>query len=211
MRITLNQLQDEYESLLDGPIQKEEVYHQFFVKYPIFLPLWRPCNNIVYTKLNFSTQHQVDFAFARENTPGLTWCFIEIEKPTHRQFTKSGNPTKELTHGLRQLHDWQEWVNINRTQIENYFPFHDKLKSSRLAKPEYKLITGRRENAEGNPLIENLAPSFIEIISFDRLKENLEYPYINYKEPIKVCSFVNGKNKVLSKFKINYSYSIELG
>ena len=80
MKITFEQLQEEYEQLLDGPVQKEEVYHQFFVKYPIFLPLWKPYNNVIFSKLNLSTQHQVDFAFARENTPGMTWHFIEIEK-----------------------------------------------------------------------------------------------------------------------------------
>jgi len=210
MKITFEQLQEEYEQLLNGPVQKEEVYHQFFVKYPIFLPLWKPYNNAIFSKLNLSTQHQVDFAFARENTPGVTWHFIEIEKPNHLQFTKNGNPSKELSHGLRQIHDWDNWFKINRTQIEKYFPYSEKVNEIGLARPEFKLIIGRRENALGNPLIQSFGGSLVDIMSYDRLIENLEHPFIKFNKPIEVCSFVNGKIKTISKFKINYSYTIEI-
>ena len=210
MEISLKHIQDEYDELLDGSNRKEEVYHQFFIKYPIFLPLWRPYNNVIFSKLKLSTQYEVDFAFARENTPGVTWHFIEIEKPQHKQFTKQGDPTKELRHGLRQIHDWSNWFKINRIQVENYFPYNEKIKEIGLADPEFKLVIGRRENALKNHLIKSFGGSIVDIMSYDRLKENLEMPFINFNEPIKVCSYVNGKIKVLSKFKINYSYTIEL-
>src|SRR5262245_355668 len=103
-----------YLNLINRIDVSEEDVHQFLVRYPAFLPLLFPYENTVFSKLPLGNQHVVDFAFARENTPGVTWHLIEIEKPQDRLFTKSGNPSAALSHGLRQILDWKTWFLENR-------------------------------------------------------------------------------------------------
>lgn len=207
MNAALKRLHKTYLNLISDPSVPEEKLHRFFIKYPIFLPLWKPYDNVVFTKLKLGSQHIVDFAFAREDSPGFSWNFIEIEKPVMKPVTKKGDPSKELSHGVRQLHDWDEWFSNNRSHVAQYFPFQKEVGIIGLAKPKMQLVIGRREFSR-TPIISSLSNHSFDIMSFDRLMDNVTSPYIDYFKPIKVCSFVNGKMKTISELHLDLSFSI---
>jgi len=43
------------------------------------------------------------------------WSLIELERADDRLFTKAGDPTQRLSHALRQVHEWQSWID-NHTE-----------------------------------------------------------------------------------------------
>jgi hypothetical protein len=89
-RVLKEQICSEFTELMDAdPPHPEEVFHQFMVKYPALIPVWRPLEGVVYSKFKLGTEHVTDFAFVRDDTPGLRWTFIEIEKPSDRLLRKN--------------------------------------------------------------------------------------------------------------------------
>ncbi|HEU0099110.1 MAG TPA: Shedu anti-phage system protein SduA domain-containing protein [Allosphingosinicella sp.] len=140
-RITASKIWGDFQTLIDGEF-KEEVLHRYLVKYPALLPLWRPWQNKVYSKFPLGNQHVTDFAFVRDDSPGLRWHFIEIERPNDRLFTKAGDPTARLSHALRQLHDWHNWFINNRDYVATYFPNSERIKKIGLTDPHLTLIMG---------------------------------------------------------------------
>lgn len=51
-----------------------------------------------------------DFLMAGLDSAGFWWYGVELGSPEHHMFTKAGNPTKELSHELRQIEDWRQWL-----------------------------------------------------------------------------------------------------
>jgi hypothetical protein len=201
----------QYHKVINKQDIREEEVHQFLVDHPLLLPLYCPLENIVFSKLKLGNQFVVDFAFARMNSPGITWNFIEIEKPQDTQFNASGDPTAELTHGLRQITDWSVWLTENRDFFVKNYPFKNETQKYGLyERPNFTLIIGRRENIADKNRARYRHMSydpFVEIMSFDRLKDNLKYQYFDHQMPVKVCSFVNGDINVLKE--ITFPKNIE--
>ena len=79
----------------------------------------------LYSELKFGAEFVADFAMAQTDSDGTRWTFIELESPQAPLFTKSGDPTKQLTHGLRQMHDWSAWLKDNQAYasktLEKYY------------------------------------------------------------------------------------------
>ena len=59
-------------------------------------------------------EHVTDFVVGQMSSEGFAWIAVELESPKSRIFTKSGDPTKELTHAIRQILDWRAWINNNQ-------------------------------------------------------------------------------------------------
>lgn len=201
--MSLKILENKYLNLINDPAVNEQQLQMFFIKYPIFLPLFRPVGNIVFSKFPLANNHVVDFAFARQDSPGVHWNFIEIEKPQYRQTTKKGDPTKELSHGTRQMLDWRKWFNNNRSFAFHNFPFKKEAAKFGITDPKLNLIIGRRKFAIDRSFLDPSIYHNIDIISFDRLSENIKSPAVNLLKPIKVCSLVGGKIKIISEFKLD--------
>jgi hypothetical protein len=65
-----------------------------------------------------------DFVVGERSSLGFEWCAVEIESPTARLFTLSGDPSKHLNHAIRQIIDWRSWLKTNidyarRPQTDN--------------------------------------------------------------------------------------------
>jgi len=67
----------------------------------------------LYSKVDLGTEYEIDFAFCSANSMGLWWSFVEIERPDVPLFNKAGDPTKQLTHAMRQITDWDSWLMDN--------------------------------------------------------------------------------------------------
>ena len=208
--ITFESLQKQYLKLITNPSVSEETLHKFFIKYPIFLPLFRPYENKVFTKFRLGNQYVADFAFARENSPGVKWYFIEIEKPSFRVVNNRGCQTKQLSQGLSQLDNWRDWFYNNKPFVEKNFPYKKEASRIGLDDPRFILIIGRREAALNLPLTKRLALNGPDVLSFDRGLCDLTSPAVDLLKPIEVCSYVMGSAKTISKFKINISYDISM-
>ena len=87
----------ELRDLLDSGTTTEEQIHQFLASTPVFLPLYWPFQNRVFSKLRLGGDLVSDFGYARNTTIGLVWYFIEIESPKTKLFRKNGDPTAGLT------------------------------------------------------------------------------------------------------------------
>jgi len=54
-----------------------------------------------------------DFLIAGKDSAGFWWYGVELESPKYHMFTKAGDPTKELSHAIRQIEDWRNWLTKN--------------------------------------------------------------------------------------------------
>ncbi len=59
------------------------------------------------------SEHVTDFMIADKHSFGREWFAVELESPKAKMFTRAGNPTKELTHAIRQIQDWRSWLTKN--------------------------------------------------------------------------------------------------
>lgn len=55
-----------------------------------------------------------DFLVAEQLSPGFYWQAVELESPRVPMFTKRGDPSRYLTHAIRQVQDWRSWLASNQ-------------------------------------------------------------------------------------------------
>jgi hypothetical protein len=208
--ISIRTILRQYLALIGDPRVSEERVHQFLVEHPALIPALWPHENTVFSKLALGSQHEVDFAHTRENTPGATWHLIEIEKPQDLLFTKSGNPSAKLIHAMRQLQDWQTWFLENRSYILNNFPYQKFMQDWGLWKPELLLVIGRRKtlNDSNRKLTQRLSEQGIQIMTFDRLADRLFMPMRDRSQPLRSCKYLNGRIQVVSEMTMHISYTV---
>lgn len=60
-------------------------------------------------------EHVADFVVGECSSKGHGWQAIELESPRARLFTRHGDPTQQLTHGIRQILDWRAWLKRNQS------------------------------------------------------------------------------------------------
>ena len=208
-RILKEQIWSEFIDLMDvNPPQSEEVFHQFMVKYPALIPVWRPLDGVVYSKFKLGTEHVTDFAFVRDDTQGLRWTFIEIEKPSDRLFRKDRSPTATLTHALGQLHQWTEWFQNNLDYVKNNWPHGTRARKIGMATPHLILIMGRREKDwwDQRTLLQRFGGG-VEVRTFDGLEHNLGSPAVDDDATLKCLSYSSsGWEKELSSMKLEISF-----
>jgi hypothetical protein len=68
----------------------------------------------VIPRKRLGAEHETDFLIAESDAGRLTWHAIEIERPQAPLFTAKGDPSAALTHALRQISDWRNWLSHNR-------------------------------------------------------------------------------------------------
>lgn len=113
----------EYESLLDEKCS-EYIVHEFLSKHTYFF------NGIlrlygfspIYSKIRLGSEYEVDFAFFDTGSFGPEWNLVEIESPSKKMFTKSGDPTAALTHAIQQIRNWHTWIHENLDYARKLMP-----------------------------------------------------------------------------------------
>jgi len=116
-----------------------------------------------------------DFLFLSSNLPlndpRPMAHFIEIERPNLLLFTKAGDPTSGLTHAIRQVQDWRQWVDQNRAFLYRTFPFscNDGVHDS------FLVIAGRRDHMDVSKRLRlaqmNQDLNGIRIMTYDTILE----------------------------------------
>ncbi len=54
-----------------------------------------------------------DFLVGEQLSSGFYWQAVELESPRVPMFTKAGDPSHYLVHGIRQIQDWRSWLESN--------------------------------------------------------------------------------------------------
>jgi len=91
----------------------------------------------LYSKIRLGSDYEVDFAWFNTSSLGPEWYLAEIEHPRFAIFNARGDPSAALTHGIRQIRDWQTWIDDNRTYASKLMP--------RIKYPLGLLFIGRRK------------------------------------------------------------------
>ncbi|MEA5547613.1 Shedu anti-phage system protein SduA domain-containing protein [Limnoraphis robusta CCNP1324] len=68
----------------------------------------------VIPKTRLGSEFATDFLMCEASSVGLQWYAVELESPKHNVFTMQGDPTAQLTHAMRQIHNWRDWLRNNR-------------------------------------------------------------------------------------------------
>lgn len=126
----------------------------------------------VMSKVRLGSQHIPDFILAERDSDGLTWHLVELESPHARMFTKAGDPSSVLTHAIRQINDWREWIGTNRDYASRPRSASGLGLEEITTNAKGLILIGRRaDNDDANiPLRRRLAhDNRIELHSFDYL------------------------------------------
>ena len=105
------------EAVLDDG--REEIIHQFILRNPTVLAV-APRSVRLWSKFRLGTNFATDFlCFGEQNTNAVSplITMIEIERADRPIFTASGDPAAILTHAVRQVQDWKQWVLANREYL----------------------------------------------------------------------------------------------
>jgi hypothetical protein len=176
----------EFESLLNGP---EEPLHQFIKKHPELLC---PTAEKSWSKLPFGNWVS-DFVF--RETPN-DYLLVEIEAPIHELFRKDGQQRQEVTHAIKQISDWVEFIENNKDLVESTLGL-----TGISTNPRRLVVIGRSsgltdENRRAIVSIQNAQPK-LRILTYDDV---LAAARINLERILGPLSIV-GQNTQLYYFK----------
>lgn len=173
-----------YQRLLDTNAS-EEVIRTFLANHLYFWNGLLRFGNTLWTKIGLGAEYEIDFVFCDPGSSGAEWHLVEIEPPSFRLFTAKGDPSKELTHALRQVRDWQRWLQVNRAYGERLMPGIDS--------PMGHVFIGRRSELTTSEARERLKAinvqnrAHVEIHTLDRFTAmaltTLTDPYIERYQP----------------------------
>ncbi|MEE8261137.1 MAG: Shedu anti-phage system protein SduA domain-containing protein [Gammaproteobacteria bacterium] len=183
----------EFRALLSSE-PKEDLVHAFLERHPALVPgALTPsgtsghyplhCALITKPVLPGFHSHEPDFMWIASHSGTWFPTLIEIERPSKRLFTKSGQPRAEFTQARTQLAQWRSWFQspTNVQQFMDLYGLPPEWREFRSSRLHMILIYGRREEFATSPRISKLRSSLMpsadeELMSFDRLKmdPNLE-------------------------------------
>lgn len=120
--------QREYDTLLENYPDDEKVFQEFFERNPSFIPgafelrelsghlphlqclISQPEIGTTYTR-------KPDFLWLSQDSLTFVPVFIEIEKPSKKTFTKSGQTSADFTQAMDQILEWKSILNTPENQI----------------------------------------------------------------------------------------------
>jgi hypothetical protein len=99
-----------------GTAREERDLQSFLEKHPRLLiqQLTTGRRSWVIPKKRLGSEHETDFVIAQRASDGYVWTAVELESPRVKMFNKNGDQSAALTHALRQVDDWREWLSQNR-------------------------------------------------------------------------------------------------
>lgn len=109
----------QFEVLIERPgVHEKRDVHEF-IKSHSFILFPNPDAVTSEVPIGLGTEFRIDFLVQR---PDGSYLLVEIENPQATLFTKSGDFSAGVNHAVRQVEDWQEWIEANLPTVERYFP-----------------------------------------------------------------------------------------
>lgn len=167
---------------------KEQAIQSFLEAHPVillhamldgFYPV-ASTRSALFSKVQLGAEYEVDFAYCSGNSMGVWWTLVELERADVPLFNKTGDPSKYLTHALRQVLDWQAWVfdheEYARTQLMRLLDDHPlqwNWRNSFRRPCSGLIVIGRRSGLtqDTNRLRAQMCTHnpLVEIVTYDRL------------------------------------------
>lgn len=166
-------IRKEWIKLLSNNSSEEEC-HKFIAEHSAMC--WGKEFYFSISKLNLGGSLTPDFILVSEKGSfGLHYTLVEIEKPSTSTITKINDPTSGLTHAIKQIRDWKNWIEKNSQEAGLLFPA--KFSHDNMAHLNYMIIAGRRINSTIEQDAERVKLSRevgYPIRSFDYITDNLK-------------------------------------
>lgn len=109
----------QFESLIElSDVHEKRDVHRF-LEANDFLLFPNPDAVMSEVPIGLGTEFRIDFVVQR---PDGSYLLIELENPRAELFTKSGEFSAGVNHALRQVEDWQEWIEANLPTVERSYP-----------------------------------------------------------------------------------------
>ena len=128
----LDAVLDQFQSLLERPDVHEKRDIHPFIDSHRFLLFPNPDAITSEVPIGMGTEFRIDFLVQK---PDATYLLVEIENPQVALFAKAGEFSAGVNHALRQVEDWQEWIEANLPTADKYFPG--------ISSPEAWVVIGR--------------------------------------------------------------------
>ncbi|WP_432981555.1 Shedu immune nuclease family protein [Dactylosporangium sp. CA-233914] len=149
---------DDFEALVSKNLP-EERYQEFLKTHPTVLD---PLAAEVIPKHRLGTEYVTDFVIRRHD---LRYLVVEIEKPQDRIFNSSDDFTREFSHALGQVLDFQGWVAEHGEYARSSLP--------NIENPRGLLVIGRRSaltaRQESKLRRWSINSNLIDVVTFDDL------------------------------------------
>jgi hypothetical protein len=105
----------------------------------------------IFAEVPLGEEFRIDFAVLHADSDGARWTFIELESPRAPLFTKAGNPSQALVHGLRQIDDWNGFIKDNESYVKKRFARWHEAAGVRgpvdsWRSPDFLVVIGREQN-----------------------------------------------------------------
>lgn len=132
---------------------------------------------------------KVDFLLVGKNSGGYEFLFIEFESPNKEITLKDGSLGNGFRKGIRQIEDWDSWLDSNFSSLKNVFKKYQNTKKDlpsefyELDKTRihYLVIAGKREHFNGKTYkTKRKGINNIRIKHYDNLIDETEF-YIDTK------------------------------
>lgn len=122
----------------------EEALHQYIYTHAYLLTDLGYGVKLVFSKPSLGSNFRADFALAGWGNY-TCWTFVEIERSTHRLFTKEGLIAQPLNRAIQQINSWWIWL----YDYSEYAPteFHDLSGENSAA-----VVIGRRSSLSSTDL-----------------------------------------------------------
>jgi len=109
----------DFENLLNhNDVHEKQHIHPFIANNP-FLLHPNPDEFFSEVAIGLGTEFRMDFLL---RLPDSSYLLVEIENPRHRLFTTSGDFSAPVNHAVRQVEDWQDWIETNLLVVEKKYP-----------------------------------------------------------------------------------------
>lgn len=115
----LEKVISEFEKLLNRDERDEESLKQFIKSNSILLG---PEAVNVKSEHRLGSEYKADIVIERKTDSGPEYNLVELEPSNLKWFTGSGDWRKEANHAMRQVEDWQEWIEANISYAEKRLP-----------------------------------------------------------------------------------------
>ena len=197
----------------------EKAFQEFFERNPVCLPgafeiigtsghLPHNCALIKQPKIgNLASNRLPDFMWLAQDSTDFCPVMVEIERPSKKLFTGSGQQCADFTQALGQIHEWKALLNQPSVIIDfyDYYDIPDYLRKKNF-KPQYCLIYGRRYEYEGNENLNRkrsqLTSDDIVLMSYDRILDMI----INCKDDSFVTCTVGDKKYEVANITPTFKY-----
>jgi ppGpp synthetase/RelA/SpoT-type nucleotidyltranferase len=170
LTLILNQFQ---KLINNNKIHEKKDIHPFLEKH-FFILHPNPAELFSEVAIGLGTEFKIDFLIRESDGKYL---LVEIENPKHPLFIKAGDFSCQVNHALKQVEDWQQWIEDNLPLVQRKYP--DMIspcglvvigRSQNLSNRERQRLERRNINFRGkiiiwtyDDLVKN-AKSFIESI-----------------------------------------------